>query len=217
MKKINLLFSVMFIFFSFQVYSNETDIVNLINEYRLSNGLNILTLADPSLQITALEYSRELAERGQLTHIDSNGESSWNRAYRNGHTALRVGEILGYQLIDDNAGNMLLLWKESPTHNAVMLNPDWNSITFSKSFYGNKVIYVCLFSTSVISSYSIVNDKLSVYFRIDETIYWKQLTTNIVPYSDHISLLTKYSLIELFLLRDGNYIMTDRLTVRKQH
>lgn len=210
-------FIVVIFFITINIYSQHIDLFHEINEYRISLGLTPVLLSTTSLLLTSLEYSEKLSERGELSHLDTDGGRAWERAYRNGHNGVRVGEVLGYQSSEKDSNNMVQLWINSPDHNAILTNPDWNSMAFSVSSYNNKSIYVCLFSTSVIEEYYLIEDIFNLILIEDKNIYIKINSSDIEEYYEPIVLDKSLNLVELYQFHNSEYIRTDRLIVRRPH
>ncbi len=100
--------------------------LELINEYRSQNGLPVLDL-DSNLQAAAQWLSEDMADKNYFSHIDSLGRDLLQRLADFGYTvATTKGENIaaGYA----TAENVLTGWKNSPGHNANMLNVGYHVI-----------------------------------------------------------------------------------------
>ncbi len=96
--------------------SLQSQFLCLINQYRVSNGLNPLT-ENTTLDKVAADYSGYMALTGRFSHYMPNGETYEGRCAAAGISC--HGENLAYGFT--SAQNLFDLWKASPDHNANML------------------------------------------------------------------------------------------------
>ena len=105
--------------------ADETDFVTLLNQYRASRGVGVVTVS-PRLTQAATWMAEDLAANGYFSHTDTLGRLPWDRAVDCGYPSTTIGEnILGGTF---NPATALANWKSSPGHNANMLNPQWRVI-----------------------------------------------------------------------------------------
>lgn len=97
----------------------ETNIFNLINKERASRGLPILSM-DEALTTIAFEWSKHLAETGNLTHGDFE-----TRIAQIGYSKYQCGEIIAmYDGWTPSLGRKFVdMWLDSPRHYQVMMTP----------------------------------------------------------------------------------------------
>lgn len=98
-------------------------ILNLINDYRQSNGQNLLAL-DTDLGNAARDHSAWMSKNGKVSHNGENNSLPWDRC-----AAKRVkcsGEIIFFGLGGPQAA--VDGWKNSPPHNAIMLGNNFKTI-----------------------------------------------------------------------------------------
>ncbi len=144
-----LLLGIVFCFFNLEVFSNDIDLVSLINQYRTEQGLSSLIVED-ALNRTAEKYAFELIRVGRLSHSDLDGHRVLNRYGESGGTSTDAGEILG---TSSDISLIIDAWKDSPTHNQLLLGEKWLRIgVYIAESDGNKVAVV-LFSISQIYSF----------------------------------------------------------------
>ncbi|MDA3852336.1 MAG: hypothetical protein PF447_13860 [Spirochaetaceae bacterium] len=123
--------------------------MDLINDYRLDQGLNALFIEAP-LNETARLYARKLLKEQSLHHRDAQGHGPIDRYREQGGTALRVGEILGTQQTEGSNAHMFQLWLESPTHKGQLDNTQWSCMGYSKIQNEIAQVQVVMFSNSLI-------------------------------------------------------------------
>ncbi|MGB3510547.1 MAG: CAP domain-containing protein [Microcoleaceae cyanobacterium] len=129
--------------------SEETQLLNLINEYRAQNGLPPIP-PSKALTTVANRHAIDLAENiGQVTHAwsdavyDSNNPNTWSamwsapQRFNTGYPGNGYENTVGYNGFDTpdlTAETALNQWKNSPLHNAVILNrgqwtdKQWNAL-----------------------------------------------------------------------------------------
>ncbi|MEZ4570990.1 MAG: CAP domain-containing protein [Thermomicrobiales bacterium] len=97
-----------------------------MNDYRADNGLGMLT-ATRSLNIASYNHSLDMSQNNYFSHTSQNGDSPWDRMAAAGYDDnTNKGENIaaGYpsaQAVFDG-------WRNSPEHNANMLNPNFDAI-----------------------------------------------------------------------------------------
>ena len=102
--------------------AEENTLWTLINDYRQANGVQRVGLND-NLMAAAEWMSGDLATRkdGKFSHTDSKGRGPKQRMADFGYINTQTGENLVAGV--DTAQEAFDLWKGSPGHNAIMLNP----------------------------------------------------------------------------------------------
>lgn len=136
----------------------ESELLNLINAYRNEHGLSKLDL-DSNLHKAALVQSEYMVSINKVTHVNSNSDFS--------NFSKRIIYFLEgqkkYSVENCCTGNLYLcfieglspaqqifdLWKNSPGHNANMLNLNINKIGVSLSrSISNDYFYACFDAVS---------------------------------------------------------------------
>jgi hypothetical protein len=149
LKKVFLMFLV---FTVNPLFSVDFNFTAKVNEYRNERGLTSLFIEE-NLNRTAEKYAQVLIEEGKISHIDKSGRRVLQRYYDEGGTAVMAGEILGTA---KNLNEIFTAWKNSETHNRLLLDPKWNRIGFSFLEKNGVYVGVMLFSTSLIDGYTII-------------------------------------------------------------
>ncbi len=114
----------------------ETALVGLINEYRVSQGLRPLLVSD-AISKACDRHSSDMGAYRFVDHYSTGGSawfdvgaSPWDRMAASGYSYKTVkGENVaaGYR----TAADVLAGWKNSPAHNAVMLEPKYTVVGVS--------------------------------------------------------------------------------------
>jgi len=118
--------------------SEEQSVLRLINEYRAGQGLSQLRVS--IALTTAAEWkSGDMATKNYFGHVDSQGRNPFVRmsAFGYNYNTSR-GEILAAGYSD--AVRTFNQWKNSATHNAAMLNGNYNVIGIAR-VYGDGSVY----------------------------------------------------------------------------
>lgn len=104
----------------------EALFLQLINEYREQNGVPVLEI-NSYLQTASQWLSEDMADKNYFSHTDSLGRDAFQRmAYFGYDLATSKGENIaaGYT----TAASVMVGWKNSPGHNANMLNSNYRVI-----------------------------------------------------------------------------------------
>jgi uncharacterized protein (TIGR03437 family) len=112
--------------------SEEQAVLKLINDYRAQNGLNPLR-ASLALTRAADWMSADMAAKNYFNHTDSAGRDPFVRmtAFGYNYGGYRGENIAaGY----NDAARTFNLWRNSPGHNANMLNANFNVIGISRAY-----------------------------------------------------------------------------------
>lgn len=102
----------------------ERQMINLVNQERLSRGLSALEY-DPKLQEIARSHSADMFKRGYFSHYSPEGKTVADRADQAGIKYLVIGENLAYAPSLEVAHNGLM---NSPGHRANILSTDFHKI-----------------------------------------------------------------------------------------
>ncbi len=109
--------------------AEELEFLGLINDYRDQNGLRPLILSD-TLTVAAERHDKDMAEYGFFAHNTENssyypaGSEPWDRMEAEGYrynTAKGENLAVGYETAEE----AMKAWKESPSHNAAMLDGNY--------------------------------------------------------------------------------------------
>lgn len=113
------------------VVDNEEEVmIRLINEYRAQKGLGRLTLSS-TLTKAADWMSADMGVKNYFGHHDSQGRDPFERMNAFGYKFRTTkGENLAAGFGD--AQSTFQQWKNSPSHNAAMLKPDFKVIGISR-------------------------------------------------------------------------------------
>jgi hypothetical protein len=111
--------------------AEETAFLGLINQYRAQNGLGPLT-ATATLNSASLWMSQDMGAKGYFSHTDSLGRDPFARMAAFGYNYNTwKGENLAAGA--DSAQGAFNLWKNSPGHNANMLNGNFKAIGIGRA------------------------------------------------------------------------------------
>lgn len=102
----------------------EQQVIDLVNTYRTSNGLNALSF-DARLQEAALAQSIDMATTPCFQHDSCDG-TVWSDRIYSFYPGGGIGENIaaGYA----TPATVMQGWINSPGHNANLLDPDWKGI-----------------------------------------------------------------------------------------
>ncbi len=110
--------------------AQELELLELVQTYRAENGLGGLTLL-VELTDAAEWMADDIAQRGFLSHIDSQGRDIKSRQAVFGWSDELGGEVLARGWM--SAADVLRAWQESPTHNEALLNPKFTHIGVARA------------------------------------------------------------------------------------
>ncbi|HYF05779.1 MAG TPA: CAP domain-containing protein [Patescibacteria group bacterium] len=112
--------------------TEEQALVNLINNYRKSNGLVELQVS-PSLTAAAKFLSQDMADKKYFSHTDSQSRDPYTRMISFGYTiSYTMGENIAAGYSD--AQNTFNQWRNSPGHNANMLGASYKAIGIGRGY-----------------------------------------------------------------------------------
>jgi uncharacterized protein YkwD len=121
-----------------QVGQDEQALLDLINVHRVDNGLSPLSIS-PTLTDAALWMSGDMAENDYFSHTDSLGRDPFQRMADFGYN---YNTWKGENLVagSDTPQMAFELWRDSPGHNANMLNANFVVVGLAKA-YGPDSVY----------------------------------------------------------------------------
>src|SRR5439155_25866149 len=121
---------------SIQSASAQSDLIILVNAYRANAGRQAVS-ANGALTAAAGWMAGDMASRNYVGHVSSDGRSPTQRMSAFGYpaTSMYTGEDLGAGYA--TAGAVLAGWQASAAHNAVLLNPNYNSIGIGLVYEAN--------------------------------------------------------------------------------
>jgi len=107
--------------------STQSDLIALVNAYRVNNGLQVV-YASGALTAAAAWMAGDMAAKNYIAHVSTDGRSPTQRMSAFGYpaTSMYTGEDLGAGYA--TAGAVLAGWQASAAHNAVLLNPNYNAV-----------------------------------------------------------------------------------------
>ncbi len=118
--------------------SEELQFLRLINEYRQQNGAGPLILSD-TLAVAAEHHSKDMADYGFFAHNTEAssyyrvGSQPWDRMAEEGYTYNTIrGENLATGT--ETAEQSFEAWRESPSHNAAMLDGRYRVIGIARVY-----------------------------------------------------------------------------------
>jgi len=106
--------------------SLEDQVVGLINQERINNGLPALTVRS-QLTAAARGHSQDMACNGFFSHTGSDGSTARDRIARQGYSATWVGENI-YGGTMSSPSVVVTWWMNSAPHRANILNTNYTSI-----------------------------------------------------------------------------------------
>lgn len=118
----------------------ENQFLQLINQYRASKGLGNLSLSD-SLNSAARWMSNDMANKNYFSHTDSQGREFFKRIADFGFKPFTQGENIAAGYSYDKAAAALEAWKNSPGHNANMLNGNYSVIGIARAYTPNSTYH----------------------------------------------------------------------------
>lgn len=112
--------------------AEEQGVLKLVNDYRAQNGLGALRVS-VALTRAADWMSADMAAKNYFSHTDSSGRDPFARmsAFGYSYNTYRGENIAaGY----GDAARTFNLWRNSPSHNAAMLNPNFKVLGISRAY-----------------------------------------------------------------------------------
>ena len=118
-----------------QLEPEEQELLGLINDYRVENGLQPLNVS-PTLTAAAEWMAWDMAENGYNAHTDSLGRQPSERVVDFGYDyATWTGENVAAG--QPTAQIVFDVWRNSPGHNTVMLLPEFRVIGLGHAYNGH--------------------------------------------------------------------------------
>ena len=120
---------------------DEGYLVELINDYRAENGLDPIEVSS-ELAPAAVIATHDSALRGfsPSDHVDSLGRDLWGRFDACGVTDYNYAAEINYYgtgvEVSESATSAFAWWQSSPSHNAVMLDPDLTHMGLALGYNG---------------------------------------------------------------------------------
>ena len=113
----------------------EQALLKSINDYRIQNGLNTFTIS-PTVTEAARWMSQDMADKDYFSHTDSLGRSPFQRMAASGYDCEAYNTWCGENLAAGVAAGSetFELWRNSPGHNANMLNPNYVVVGIAAAF-----------------------------------------------------------------------------------
>lgn len=112
--------------------SEEQAFLQLLNTYRQQIGLQPLNLS-PTLSPAAELHSEDMADNNYFSHTSLDGRSFVDRVRDGGYTYdTWLGENIAAGYV--TAQEVFIGWKNSPSHNANMLRPEFKVIGIGRAF-----------------------------------------------------------------------------------
>jgi uncharacterized protein YkwD len=111
--------------------AEEVAFLGLINEHRAANGLPPLAMS-PTLTTAARLHSQDMAANNYFDHTGLNGSTFSQRIAAAGYPGGTTAENIFAG--SANASGAMESWKNSPGHNANMLNPAYAAIGIGRAF-----------------------------------------------------------------------------------
>jgi uncharacterized protein YkwD len=123
--------------------SEEVHFLHLLNQYRQANGLEPLLLSD-TIALAAHHHSQDMAEYSFFAHTTAAsshypvGFQPWDRMRAEGYDYnTRMGENIAVGC--ESAERCFELWRNSPAHNAAMLDGDYRVVGIARLYVPNSV------------------------------------------------------------------------------
>jgi uncharacterized protein YkwD len=112
--------------------AEERAFLDLINDYRRSQGAGALTLND-TLGAAADYHSRDMGKKDYFKHTLKNGDSAEQNIRRFGYTSyVAVGENIAAGF--ETANDAMKAWKSSPEHDRNMRSDRYTEIGIGRAF-----------------------------------------------------------------------------------
>jgi uncharacterized protein YkwD len=114
--------------------AEEVAFLGLINDYRAANGLAPLAMS-PTLTSAARGHSQDMATNNYFDHVGLDGSTFSQRIAAAGYPGGTTAENIFAG--DERATGAMESWKNSPPHNANMLDPAYKAIGIGRAFDAN--------------------------------------------------------------------------------
>jgi len=112
--------------------AEEAAFLDIINQYRLANGVPPLALSPTLTQASEL-HSQDMADHDYFSHYSLDGRSPYDRMVQAGYNyATWMGENIAAGFV--TAAQVFQGWKNSPGHDANMLRPNFVVIGIGRAY-----------------------------------------------------------------------------------
>lgn len=125
-------------------------LVSLINSYRQGNGLEALA-EDQNLVNAACWFATDMGKNNYFDHTDSLGRAMVQRLNAFGISGT-TGENIYWTNASSAANNVFTGWKNSPSHNSIMLGASYSRIGIGMSYQNGKWYWVADFANGSATS-----------------------------------------------------------------
>jgi uncharacterized protein YkwD len=109
----------------------EQHMISLVNSYRAQHGLAPLR-ANNALMHAARFHSRDMAENAYFDHASQDGEQFsqrlWRFGFRWSSAGEAIGEATGLTSSAAAADQAIMLWRQSPPHNKILLTSSFKAV-----------------------------------------------------------------------------------------
>ena len=96
-----------------------SDVVNLVNNLRIDNGCQAVSV-DSRITLAAQGHTNDEAARNYYSHISPEGEDTGDRLDHIGYHTFTWGEVL--DMSPKTAAEAVDRWMDSPTHRQIILD-----------------------------------------------------------------------------------------------
>ena len=120
-------------------------ILNLLNQDRLSHGLDQLSLS-PTLTLAALAKADDMISKNYFSHVAPDGTSPWHWFKSLGYNYAYAGENLAVGFTDP--ADLENSWMASPSHRANILSPFYSDVGVAVINRNNTNIIVQFFGST---------------------------------------------------------------------
>ena len=107
---------------------SDQELLVLVNQKRLDNGLSPLTM-DEKLSGAAYGKARHMLDNNYWAHFAPDGTSPWNFIINSGYNYVYAGENLAKGFV--NANDAVDAWMNSPTHRDNILSSQYKDVGFA--------------------------------------------------------------------------------------
>jgi uncharacterized protein YkwD len=117
--------------------SYESQIISLINQTRVANGLPELTVSN-ALMNSAREHSTDMAINNYVSHTGSDGSTSWQRMQRAGYVGRWGGENI-YAGYNTTPAEAYTWWMNSTPHRENILGQYYRDVGVGYAYCSNGI------------------------------------------------------------------------------
>lgn len=121
--------------------------VELLNKQRAALGV-VGAKVDSRLTAIARARSQDMADKDYFAHQQPDGKWAWDLMTAAGITWYGAGEILAWNMsgtLQESAEGAAQQWRNSPTHYAVLKDPNFNYVGVAVVVDGSKKIWTAIF------------------------------------------------------------------------